>query len=335
MAVEAYPFGMSGKTYSAEILRRAMNVAYARNAAGTPGTMAGGVIGSGDLVVSAPASGLNVNVAAGECWVPGTALYASTPSGYYFRNTATFNVTGFTANATNPTIYMVCATVSDGWYHGSDGPGVVQAVSGTPTAGATLANLSGAPALPDASLLLGYVLVPATATNIVTADIQDARGFAKSGLYAPGSLLGRAQYNPVGGQQYTFSSNTTTAVDNTNLPVTFTVPGSGSVIFRFTCNGSIPAYSGGTTGVMGTIWDVVASSELSSAYRGGMFVVSATGGTVFGRATYEVLVTSLTPGASKTWAPGQSNNATSCAFYAGAGASAVYSGPFVVELIAA
>ena len=178
MAVESYPFGISAETYSAEITRRTIESVLQRATSASVGTVVGGILGSGaDLQMTAPGSGLSVNVSAGECVVPGSALYASTPSGYYLRNTASLNVTGFTANGSNPTIYLVCATINDATYHGAVNSGVIQAVPGTPTSGATLSNLSGAPALPDASLLLGYVLIPTSATNVITADISNRQPY--------------------------------------------------------------------------------------------------------------------------------------------------------------
>ena len=173
MSVEV--FQLQADSVSAEELRRSTYLTLARNASGTIGTVAGGVVPgtAGDLAVTAPASGLSVNVAAGECVVPGSALYASVPSGYYLRNTGTLNVTGFTANPSNPTIYALVATINDAAYHGAVNSGVIQSVAGTPTTGATLANLSGAPSIPDASLLLAWILVPTSATSIITADIAN------------------------------------------------------------------------------------------------------------------------------------------------------------------
>lgn len=176
MAIEV--FDLQSGSVSAEQYRRAFSDILGRNASQAIGTGAGGIL-YGDLAVSAPASGLSVNVAPGVCYVPGSASFATTPGLYYFRNSSNpQNVTGFTSNATNPTIYAVVATINDAAYHGVTNSGVIQAVSGTPTSGATLTNLTGAPAIPDASLLLAWVLVPANVTNIVTADILNASAVA-------------------------------------------------------------------------------------------------------------------------------------------------------------
>lgn len=177
MAIEV--FQLQADSVTAEQLRRSTNVEFARNGSGSIGTVAGGIVPgtAGDLQVSAPVSGLNVNVAAGECIVPGSVSFASTPSGYYVRNTGIQNVTGFTANPSNPTIYAVVVTIADAAYHGASNTATIVAVGGTPTTGATLTNLTGAPAIPDASLLLAWVLVPTAATNIVTADVLNASAF--------------------------------------------------------------------------------------------------------------------------------------------------------------
>lgn len=191
MSVEVSPFGIAATTDVAEVVRRAINVMMARNAAGAVGTVAGGVGSLSDFALSAPGSGLSVNVAAGECVVPGSAAFASTPSGYYLRNTASLNLPISTANPSNPRIDMVCATINDATYHGSTNNGVIQVVTGTASSGANLSNLTGAPALPDASALIGYVLVPAAASNITSGDL----GYAASRInpstalpYASGSL---------------------------------------------------------------------------------------------------------------------------------------------------
>lgn len=175
MTVESFPFGISAENYSAEIVRRAIEVVLARNSSGAIGTVAGGVAGATDFLLTAPGSGLSVNVAAGECVVPGSAAFASTPSGYYLRNTATLNLPISTANPSNPRVDLVCGTINDATYHGATNNGVLQVVTGTPSSGANLTNLTGAAALPDASLLLGYVLVPAAATNIVSGDLGQAQ----------------------------------------------------------------------------------------------------------------------------------------------------------------
>ena len=167
-------FNQSG-SYGAEQTRRAIFSAYARTVAGTPGIISGGLIGTADLQLSAPVSGLTVNVSTGEAIIGGSE--GGVQGGYYARANSTTNLGIATAHATLPRIDTVCGTISDSAYGepvgGSGNQWALQVVTGTATSGATLANLTGAATLPLSSLLLGYVLVPATATNIITADISN------------------------------------------------------------------------------------------------------------------------------------------------------------------
>lgn len=174
MALEVSPAFIQANTYSAEITRRATTgLLQARGS--SIGSVAGGFVNvaAGDLLMAAPVSGMSVNVAPGECVVPGTT--STTQSGYYLFNASTTNLSISTANPTNPRIDLVCATINDASYAGALNSGVLQVVTGTPTSGATLINLSGAPSLPTSSLLIGYVLVPAAASNIVAGDLGDKR----------------------------------------------------------------------------------------------------------------------------------------------------------------
>jgi|GEM_PF-3432933 len=165
MSVEspaAFLQGASG--YAAEQTRRAIFAQY---------NTAGGVRLTGDLQVTAAASGLSVNVAAGTVFVPGTT--STTQSLYYCLATSTTNLAISSNSSGNPRIDGVYATVDDAAYVGAANDWKLQVVAGTPTSGATLSNLSGAPATPTSSLLLAYVLVPTGASNLSSGDIQDER----------------------------------------------------------------------------------------------------------------------------------------------------------------
>lgn len=204
MAVEVSPFAIQANDYSAEITRRGtLGVFLARGS--TIGSVAGGFanVTAGDMLMAAPVSGMSVNVAPGECVVPGST--STTQGGYYLFVNSTTNLSIATANPSNPRIDLVCATINDATYSGSLNSGVLQVVTGTPTSGATLVNLSGAPALPTSSLLIGYVLVPAAASSIVAGDLGDKRvqlsGVdtfnGRSGVVVP--ALGDYLAVPVGG----------------------------------------------------------------------------------------------------------------------------------------
>jgi hypothetical protein len=169
MAVESPPFANQSQSYGAEQTRRAITSLLARGASASVGSIAGGLIGPADLTIAA-GGGMSVNVGTGECWVPGSQ--GATQGGYYGRVASSTNLAVAAANASNPRIDSVSATVTDSAYSGTGNTFAVQVNTGSPTAGATLANLSGAPGLPANSLLIGYVLVPAAASSIVTADIS-------------------------------------------------------------------------------------------------------------------------------------------------------------------
>lgn len=183
-AVESPAAFNNAKTYAAEQMRRAVFGWLARTSAGNPGIVSGGLLGASDLQLSAPASGMSVNVSTGEAYIPGNEGGAQ--GAYYGRGTSQTNDTISAANPTNPRIDTICGTISDSGYTeptgGSGDQWAIQVVTGTPTSGATLSNLLGAASLPGSSLLLGYVLVPANATNIIAADISNVAGLAVAGV---------------------------------------------------------------------------------------------------------------------------------------------------------
>jgi hypothetical protein len=138
-----------------------------------------------------------------------------------------------TANATNPRIDTVVATVADSAYtEPSDLTGDQWApvvLTGTPTAGATLANLLGAASVPLSSLLLGYVLVPANATSIVTADIANiANPFVFQGIGGP-TVRGTA--NIAAGQGTT--STTYTTLSTPDQVAGIVLPSNGLLIIGY------------------------------------------------------------------------------------------------------
>lgn len=145
-----------------------------------------GVDGRDDLRVTAGAAGLSVDVASGVGFVRGDTI--ADQGLYRVRNdaaksSAAFAAGGFgAADATNPRIDQVVMRVYD---HVSDGLGLREArlaiVAGTPTAGATLDNRSGAAGLPSSAMLLADVLVPAAFAGpfVQATHIRDRRAFSK------------------------------------------------------------------------------------------------------------------------------------------------------------
>lgn len=213
----------------------------ARTAANNPGILAGGTFSASDLILSAPGSGLSVNVSTGEAIIGGTE--GGTQGGYYARVTSTTSLVISTANPTNPRIDTICATISDSGYTeptgGSGNQFSLQVVVGTATSGATLANLTGKATLPASSLLLGYCLVPATATNIITADIANVAATVQLQNPRRASFL-----QPASATNYTTTSTSLVVIDGTNLSAT--VQCSGSPI-KVTCAGSANISTGAQT----------------------------------------------------------------------------------------
>lgn len=166
---------MQAGSYSAAQLRRSVFAWAARTSANIEGEIVGGLLSATDMQLSAAGSGLVVNTSTGACLIPGTE--ATSQGGYHAFLSSTNSTKLATADATNPRVDLLCATSADAQYTtppgGTSGFVTIQAVTGIPTAGANLTNLSGAPSLPGSSLLLGYVLVPAGATSLSSGDIAN------------------------------------------------------------------------------------------------------------------------------------------------------------------
>jgi hypothetical protein len=177
MSSETPPFAEQDETVSAEVLRRAIGSSLARGS--TIGSVVGGLIQTSDMVVAA-SSGMNVTVAPGEAWIPGTS--SATQGGYYCRVSSTTTLAISTSNPSNPRIDTIVAQVQDKAYAGSTDAFAPAVITGTPTSGATLSNLSGAGAVPASSMVLAYVLVPANASSIVSGDILNVATLAVDGL---------------------------------------------------------------------------------------------------------------------------------------------------------
>jgi hypothetical protein len=204
-----------------------------------------GTLGAGDLAVAQRAAGANmsVDIAAGAAWVKGDDDVNAQPT-YRVRNDATVNLAVSASDATKPRVDRIVARVRDSAFAGVSLAWTLEVVPGVATTGATLANLSGAAAVPNTTLLLANVLVPAASTTVVTANIDDKRvraGLAlsggatngqvpvwnaTSGKWEPGALAGSSTL------AYTeFTS--TVSVTATTDPGT-TLVSSGSI----TCDGS-------------------------------------------------------------------------------------------------
>lgn len=165
-----------------------------------------GVAGSGDFAVSQRAAGANmsVDIAAGAAYVR-----HETPEGGTRRvmNPAVINTgtpgapniadgvtqTFAAADGTNPRVDRVVLQVRDSNLDaGGNYDAVIRVIGGTPSAGATLVNLTGAALVPANAILLANVLIGAGATTIPTANIDTTIGTVRQrasvgGGVAPGT----------------------------------------------------------------------------------------------------------------------------------------------------
>lgn len=163
------PQWCDGLTYNGLIMRQLTGATRVADA-GSPSAVSplGGVITglAGAMQVVAPVSGMSVLVNAGYVAVP----HPTAGSGVYlFGVMAQETLTIATASGSNPRIDIVVAQVNDLGTSGSNC--TVAVITGTPAASPT------PPATPSASLLLAQVLVPTSATSIVSGDITDKRTF--------------------------------------------------------------------------------------------------------------------------------------------------------------
>lgn len=117
---------------------------------------------------------MSVDIAAGEAWVDGDS---SVDQGFYHVvNDATVNVAIANNASGNPRIDQIVLRVNDSADAGSgtDTP-ALEVIQGTPSAGATLANRTGAAAIPNTALKLADVLVANGAVKIENAQIGNLR----------------------------------------------------------------------------------------------------------------------------------------------------------------
>lgn len=147
-----------------------------RQAQGSLIGSAGGLVAGGGLTLTQKGTpNMSVQIlggtpAEGGLWIPG---YTTTTGPYYFQNSATYEQVIETAGASFPRIDTIVARIYD---NAVDGLGkkepVFEALKGAEESGVTLGNKKGAHAAVKNTYILGYVLVPAKASSIVTADIE-------------------------------------------------------------------------------------------------------------------------------------------------------------------
>lgn len=299
-------------SYNAAQLRRSVYAWAGRTAANTPGLISGGLLSSTDMQLTAGVSGLVVNTSVGECLIGGTE--ATSQGGYHGFLSSQNSTTLATANASNPRIDLICATCGDAQYTlpsgGTSGALTIQGVTGTPTAGATLSNLSGAPALPASSLLLGYVLVPAAATGLSNANIANKAASVQSQIVVPGQLIGKQIYSPGTLATYSPASNTSLqALDQTNLTVSFAAPSSGAVTVRLIGTIFLPTNTGAN--YSWALFSHGTSTQMGYSYLACDMAGMSSVGTLGSCVTGDLEITGLTPGTvyQVDWAHGGNTSA--------------------------
>lgn len=180
------PDFLQTKTYSAKRFRQALSHSA---------QIQEGVWATNDYKVVQRAAGANMSVDVGAGFALVNADDASNRGLYHEENDATVNVTPFAAShATLPRLDKVIIQINDSTDGGdlNDTP-ALSILTGTPTAGTTLDNGNdgshGAPAVPTGAMVLADVLIPATSTSVVTANIRDRRQWAR-GAYSLASYTG-------------------------------------------------------------------------------------------------------------------------------------------------
>lgn len=129
--------------------------------------MGEGIVGSGDLAVTAHGGANSIDLAAGACWVKGDTDANAQPT-YRMRNDAVVNL-GITVDPSNPRIVLVVAQITDATFAGGSRQWQLVAIHGTPAASPSV------PALPASALPLAQVLVPAAAASSAAYTITDVR----------------------------------------------------------------------------------------------------------------------------------------------------------------
>ena len=172
---------LDGPTYNGQICRQ--DVAAMCYDTGTGGSVLplGGVLQGGERMGVNAATGMQVTVNGGACIVPSGVSALQGAYRVILMQPATLTVA--TSDASNPRVDAVAVYVDDLGTNSSQT--FVEVFAGTPTAGANLDNLNGAPTLPDSCLLLAYILVPAGSTSVTSGNIQDQRIIT----VAPGGVL--------------------------------------------------------------------------------------------------------------------------------------------------
>lgn len=238
-----------------------------------------GVIGTSSMAVTqnSPA-GMSVRVASG--WAAIVGDIQANQGVYTVYNDATAVATITPADLTNPRIDLVCVTVRDAFYSGSNNDVIINVVAGTPASSPTV------PATPSNSIALATVAVAANASTITTANITDVRVTtttnlpigdissvtAGAGLTGGGSsgavtLAASIATNPQTGTSYTLalSDNGKLVTFANSSPVSVTIPTNGSIAFPVGAAIMMAAYDAGAVTISGAGGVTVVSNGATAA----------------------------------------------------------------------
>ena len=140
-----------------------------------------GIIKSTSLAVTQNSPvGMSVLIASGWAAIVGTTQ--SNMGTYVAYNDAETVVAITTANPTNPRIDLLCATVQDAYYTGSQNNVVFQVVAGTPATSPVV------PSLPANSIALAEIAVAAGALSINNGNITDRRVLVTTNIPETGDI---------------------------------------------------------------------------------------------------------------------------------------------------
>jgi hypothetical protein len=249
-----------------------------------------GVVGSTDLQVVANGGGDGqISVQAGRGYVPyangGKRLFKTSVS---IRSDAAEFLTAIPAwGGGNPRVHRIIARIRDATLTPADQikGGVFDVLPGTATAGATLANLSGAQAVPADSLLLGNVLQ--NGATIPSGNIDSTFGTvrARARIGAGNSptkilevngatLTDRGATNFIAGSNMTITAADNAAADSADITFAATVPPQVvAKLFDYTVAGSAKATidtfsDGGSTNLSGAYSSLLVICFVQSSASG-------------------------------------------------------------------
>lgn len=230
------PYAVQAASHGAQLFRQATASLLPRGVTGLTSAK-GGTVAAGDFAVSA-GTGNSVNIAAGQAWVGGTQTNQSM---YYCFSASAVTGLAITPNGSNPLIAVVTASVNDQAYSGN--PGVTNnewdllITQGTPAASPAI------PSVPNNSLVLATIYVPASASSSASYSIVQGLATGVSGTTLTGSPGTLTVGAPAGRIYLGANQNTSTGVVTTMANwvgdwfrggVTFTTSGNPGLIVPVT-----------------------------------------------------------------------------------------------------